>query len=69
MTFQNLHVIQKMGAEKVQWAQYFIDRGFQGLWKLILLLLHPVIPQLFKDPILRLHLPFHSSAHLFLFSS
>lgn len=30
--FQNLHVIQKMGAEKVQWAQHFIDRGFQGWW-------------------------------------
>lgn len=28
--FQNLHVIQKIGAEKVQWAQHFIDRGFQG---------------------------------------
>lgn len=43
MMFQNLHVIQKMGAEKVQWAQHFIDRGFQGLWKPVLLLLHPVI--------------------------
>lgn len=29
-TFQNLYVIQKAGAEKVQWAQHFIDRGFQG---------------------------------------
>lgn len=29
-TFQNLYVIQKMGAEKMQWAQHFIDRGFQG---------------------------------------
>ncbi|XP_031703771.1 maleylacetoacetate isomerase isoform X2 [Anarrhichthys ocellatus] len=28
---QNLHVIQKIGAEKVQWAQHFIDRGFQAL--------------------------------------
>lgn len=32
--FQNLHVIQKIGAEKVQWAQHFIDRGFQGWWNL-----------------------------------
>lgn len=30
LCFQNLHVIQKIGAEKVQWAQHFIDRGFQG---------------------------------------
>uniref|UniRef100_A0A674NLW6 maleylacetoacetate isomerase n=1 Tax=Takifugu rubripes TaxID=31033 RepID=A0A674NLW6_TAKRU len=29
---QNLYVIQKMGAEKMQWAQHFIDRGFQG-WR------------------------------------
>ncbi|XP_053701590.1 maleylacetoacetate isomerase isoform X1 [Synchiropus splendidus] len=28
---QNLHVIQKIGAEKVPWAQYFINRGFQAL--------------------------------------
>ncbi|XP_071354285.1 maleylacetoacetate isomerase isoform X2 [Trachinotus anak] len=28
---QNLYVIQKIGAEKVQWAQHFIDRGFQAL--------------------------------------
>ncbi|XP_070697808.1 maleylacetoacetate isomerase isoform X2 [Pempheris klunzingeri] len=28
---QNLHVIQKIGAEKLQWAQHFIDRGFQAL--------------------------------------
>uniref|UniRef100_A0A3Q3VLF6 Maleylacetoacetate isomerase n=1 Tax=Mola mola TaxID=94237 RepID=A0A3Q3VLF6_MOLML len=28
---QNLHVIQKIGAEKVQWAQHFIHRGFQAL--------------------------------------
>ncbi|XP_071376984.1 maleylacetoacetate isomerase isoform X1 [Centroberyx affinis] len=28
---QNLHVIQKIGAEKVQWAQHFIQRGFQAL--------------------------------------
>ncbi|KAM3594228.1 uncharacterized protein V6R79_004454 [Siganus canaliculatus] len=28
---QNLSVIQKIGAEKVQWAQHFIDRGFQAL--------------------------------------
>lgn len=27
---QNLYVIQKVGAEKVQWAQHFINRGFQG---------------------------------------
>lgn len=32
--FQNLHVLQKIGAEKVQWAQHFINRGFQGWWKL-----------------------------------
>lgn len=41
--FQNLYVIQKIGAEKVQWAQHFIDRGFQGWWKLVFLPLHPVI--------------------------
>ncbi|XP_019110301.1 maleylacetoacetate isomerase isoform X2 [Larimichthys crocea] len=28
---QNLYVIQKMGAEKMQWSQHFIDRGFQAL--------------------------------------
>ncbi|XP_067336959.1 maleylacetoacetate isomerase isoform X2 [Channa argus] len=28
---QNLYVLQKIGAEKVQWAQHFIDRGFQAL--------------------------------------
>lgn len=28
--FQNLHVLQKIGAEKAQWAQHFIERGFQG---------------------------------------
>ncbi|KAM9708959.1 maleylacetoacetate isomerase isoform 2-T2 [Menidia menidia] len=28
---QNLYVIQKMGEEKVQWAQHFINRGFQAL--------------------------------------
>ncbi|XP_053191081.1 maleylacetoacetate isomerase [Scomber japonicus] len=28
---QNLHVIQKIGAEKVEWSQYFINRGFQAL--------------------------------------
>ncbi|XP_037343409.1 maleylacetoacetate isomerase isoform X3 [Pungitius pungitius] len=28
---QNLHVIQKIGAEKAQWAQHFIERGFQAL--------------------------------------
>lgn len=27
-------MIQKIGADKVQWAQHFIDRGFQGWWKL-----------------------------------
>ncbi|KAG8013412.1 Maleylacetoacetate isomerase, partial [Nibea albiflora] len=32
---QNLYVIQKMGAEKMQWSQHFIDRGFQGWWKFI----------------------------------
>ncbi|XP_054597564.1 maleylacetoacetate isomerase isoform X2 [Nothobranchius furzeri] len=26
---QNLYVLQKIGAEKLQWAQHFIDRGFQ----------------------------------------
>ncbi|XP_063354605.1 maleylacetoacetate isomerase isoform X2 [Pelmatolapia mariae] len=28
---QNLYVIQKIGAEKMQWSQHFIDRGFQAL--------------------------------------
>ncbi|KAF0044422.1 hypothetical protein F2P81_003580 [Scophthalmus maximus] len=28
---QNLYVIQKIGTEKVQWAQHFIDRGFKAL--------------------------------------
>lgn len=28
---QNLYVMQKIGAEKVQWAQHFINRGFQAL--------------------------------------
>ncbi|XP_068607671.1 maleylacetoacetate isomerase isoform X5 [Brachionichthys hirsutus] len=28
---QNLYVIQKIGAEKVQWSQHFINRGFQAL--------------------------------------
>lgn len=28
--FQNLYVMQKIGAEKVQWAQHFINHGFQG---------------------------------------
>ncbi|KAG7280701.1 hypothetical protein CRUP_004501 [Coryphaenoides rupestris] len=28
---QNLHVIQKIGTDKVQWAQHFIQRGFQAL--------------------------------------
>ncbi|XP_068436370.1 maleylacetoacetate isomerase isoform X1 [Clinocottus analis] len=28
---QNLYVLQKIGAEKAQWAQHFIDRGFQAL--------------------------------------
>ncbi|XP_061551877.1 maleylacetoacetate isomerase isoform X4 [Phycodurus eques] len=32
---QNLHVIQKIGAEKVQWAQYFINRGFEALETLL----------------------------------
>ncbi|XP_040916417.1 maleylacetoacetate isomerase isoform X2 [Toxotes jaculatrix] len=32
---QNLYVIQKIGAEKVQWAQHFIDRGFQALEPLL----------------------------------
>uniref|UniRef100_A0A3Q3E3K0 maleylacetoacetate isomerase n=1 Tax=Labrus bergylta TaxID=56723 RepID=A0A3Q3E3K0_9LABR len=32
---QNLYVIQKIGAEKVQWSQHFIDRGFQALEPLL----------------------------------
>uniref|UniRef100_A0A8C2IFY1 Maleylacetoacetate isomerase n=1 Tax=Cyprinus carpio TaxID=7962 RepID=A0A8C2IFY1_CYPCA len=28
---QNLYVLQKIGAEKVQWAQHFINRGFEAL--------------------------------------
>ncbi|CAL1575274.1 unnamed protein product [Knipowitschia caucasica] len=28
---QNLSVLQKIGAEKVQWAQHFINRGFEAL--------------------------------------
>ncbi|XP_051578337.1 maleylacetoacetate isomerase isoform X2 [Myxocyprinus asiaticus] len=28
---QNLYVIKKIGAEKVQWAQHFINRGFEAL--------------------------------------
>ncbi|XP_066526178.1 maleylacetoacetate isomerase isoform X1 [Hoplias malabaricus] len=28
---QNLYVIQKIEAEKVQWAQHFINRGFEAL--------------------------------------
>ncbi|XP_030299454.1 maleylacetoacetate isomerase isoform X2 [Sparus aurata] len=28
---QNLYVIQKVGAEKMQWSHHFIDRGFQAL--------------------------------------
>ncbi|XP_043118604.1 maleylacetoacetate isomerase isoform X2 [Puntigrus tetrazona] len=28
---QNLYVLQKVGAEKVQWAQHFITRGFEAL--------------------------------------
>ncbi|XP_034531795.1 maleylacetoacetate isomerase isoform X2 [Notolabrus celidotus] len=28
---QNLYVIQKIGAEKMQWSHHFIDRGFQAL--------------------------------------
>ncbi|XP_034015407.1 maleylacetoacetate isomerase isoform X2 [Thalassophryne amazonica] len=28
---QNLHVLNKVGAEKLQWAQYFIERGLQAL--------------------------------------
>ncbi|XP_039509339.1 maleylacetoacetate isomerase isoform X1 [Pimephales promelas] len=28
---QNLYVIQKIGAEKVPWAQHFINRGFEAL--------------------------------------
>ncbi|KAI4879785.1 hypothetical protein NFI96_027198 [Prochilodus magdalenae] len=28
---QNLYVIEKIGAEKVQWAQHFISRGFEAL--------------------------------------
>ncbi|KAJ8390818.1 hypothetical protein AAFF_G00099500 [Aldrovandia affinis] len=32
---QNLHVLQKIGEEKVQWAQYFILRGFEALEPLL----------------------------------
>ncbi|XP_037551502.1 maleylacetoacetate isomerase isoform X2 [Nematolebias whitei] len=32
---QNLYVLQKIGAEKVQWAQHFINRGFQGLEQIL----------------------------------
>ncbi|XP_026209523.1 maleylacetoacetate isomerase isoform X2 [Anabas testudineus] len=28
---QNVYVLQKVGAEKIQWAQHFIERGFQAL--------------------------------------
>ncbi|XP_062863820.1 maleylacetoacetate isomerase [Trichomycterus rosablanca] len=28
---QNLYVLQKIGAEKVQWAQHFINKGFKAL--------------------------------------
>ncbi|KAM9465964.1 maleylacetoacetate isomerase isoform 2-T2 [Clarias gariepinus] len=28
---QNVYVIQKVGAEKVQWAQHFINKGFKAL--------------------------------------
>ncbi|KAK5614443.1 Glutathione S-transferase zeta-1 [Crenichthys baileyi] len=28
---QNLYVLQKIGAEKLPWAQHFINRGFQAL--------------------------------------
>ncbi|KAJ3613017.1 hypothetical protein NHX12_019273 [Muraenolepis orangiensis] len=28
---QNLYVLQKIGADKVEWAQHFIQRGFQAL--------------------------------------
>ncbi|XP_013868480.1 maleylacetoacetate isomerase isoform X1 [Austrofundulus limnaeus] len=28
---QNLYVLQKIGAEKAEWAQHFIHRGFQAL--------------------------------------
>lgn len=28
--FQNLSVLQKIGAEKLIWAKHFINRGFQG---------------------------------------
>ncbi|XP_047467050.1 maleylacetoacetate isomerase isoform X1 [Mugil cephalus] len=28
---QNLYVIQKIGAEKMQWSHHFIDRGFEAL--------------------------------------
>ncbi|XP_016399042.1 maleylacetoacetate isomerase isoform X1 [Sinocyclocheilus rhinocerous] len=28
---QNLYVLRKIGAEKVQWAQHFINRGFEAL--------------------------------------
>lgn len=34
LMFQNLYVIQKVGAEKMPWSQHFIDRGFQGWCKI-----------------------------------
>ncbi|XP_028293783.1 maleylacetoacetate isomerase isoform X2 [Gouania willdenowi] len=32
---QNLYVIQKCGTDKVQWAQHFISRGFEGLEQIL----------------------------------
>ncbi|RXM91745.1 Maleylacetoacetate isomerase [Acipenser ruthenus] len=33
---QNLYVLQKIGAEKVEWAQHFIVHGFQALEVILL---------------------------------
>ncbi|KAG8448979.1 hypothetical protein GDO86_015882 [Hymenochirus boettgeri] len=32
---QNLHVLQKVGEKKLEWAQHFITRGFQALEKIL----------------------------------
>ncbi|XP_026159146.1 maleylacetoacetate isomerase isoform X3 [Mastacembelus armatus] len=32
---QNVHILQKIGAEKLQWAQHFIDRGFKALEEIL----------------------------------
>lgn len=40
-----MYVIQKVGAEKMQWSHHFIDRGFQGWCKIILSALNSVLHQ------------------------